>query len=74
MKLNIENIKGRIFLTVYDNDRKVASAAGTTLNEAATWLVKHVNRIAHQTEALIMDAQLLTETEIEAAAALLDVA
>jgi len=70
MKLNIgvETTENRVFVTAVDGGRKVASGSGASVREAATWLVKHVNRIARQTEALLLEMKLLTVEEIDDAA------
>lgn len=58
MRLNIEHKKGQTFISLHDNDRVIASAAGKDAPEAAEWLLKHVQRIATQTKKLLSDAGL----------------
>jgi len=66
MRLSTEARKGQVFLTVHENDRTIAHAAGGTAKDAAAWLVRHVNRIARQTEDLLITAGHLTAAEVEA--------
>jgi DNA-binding PadR family transcriptional regulator len=65
--LTREERDGAIFFSVSEGDRKIISASGKTDKEAALWLVRHVNRIVRETEQLLVDAQLLTVDEIDAA-------
>jgi hypothetical protein len=67
LTIGVETTKNRVFVSALDGDRKIASGSGASVHEAATWLVKHVNRIARQTEALVLEAKLLTEEEIDEA-------
>jgi hypothetical protein len=65
MRLNTETRKGQLYLSVHENDRTIAHAAGDTVEDAAIWLVRHVNRIARQTEDLLIAAGHITAEEIE---------
>lgn len=58
MRLNIEHKKGQTFISLHDNDRVIASAAGKDAPEAAMYLQQQVDRIASQTRSLLADAGL----------------
>jgi hypothetical protein len=58
VRLSIEHQSDMTVVAVYDNDRMVASAKGTSAQEAARWLLQQVERIATQTRALLSDAGL----------------
>lgn len=55
MRLWYAREKGRTFLRVQENERVIASAAGRTDQEAANWLLKHLDRLKEQTEELLAD-------------------
>jgi hypothetical protein len=66
-RLTTEHEKGKCVIAVHFNNREIARASGASMAEAAKWLVHHVNRIARETESLIIEANFLTEEEIDEA-------
>jgi hypothetical protein len=66
MRLDIQQETGQYRMSLFDNDRKLASVKAKTVSEAAKWLVAHVNRITEQTEALLVAAGHLTHSQIDA--------
>ena len=57
---------GGIKLELLINGRELCAGADTTPNKAALWLARHVNRLAGQTEELLVDLGYCTEDEIDA--------
>ena len=70
MKITTEKTREGYVLTLFDrSDRRIVHNIGATPKEAATWMVRAVNRITGQCEDLIVGMGLLTEAEVEAAVA-----
>jgi hypothetical protein len=67
LTLTKEARDGAIHLAVLENERQIVRAKGKTEKEAAQWLVKHVNRIARQTEDMLLEENFLSAEEIDKA-------
>lgn len=69
MKVVVDEQAGRVYISAFDAERKCATGSGKSPKEAAQWLIRHVNRIADQTERLLIEMGLLTEEEADEAVA-----
>ena len=63
--VGLEQHKGQIRLTLYENDRTIAFGRGETVEEAARWLVRHAHRIVQQSESLLIAAGHVTAETID---------